>query len=456
MQYFPCFFDVKDQPCLVVGGGVVAERKARLLLRAKAKLTVVAPSIQKTLEKLLLEYQTDGLICREFDEQDVDGMLLVVAATDDNLVNAKVSQLCKSRNIPVNVVDQPTLSSFIVPSIVDRAPLIIGVSSAGNSPVLARYVRAKLESILPSFTGLLTQAAGNLREQVKSKISVESVRRVFWENTIREAMEKSASSMLSVEAIEEYFREKLHLHEQESESKTRGHVYLIGAGPGGPDYLTIKGYRLLQQADVVLYDQLVSEQTVELARRDAIKVKVGKYAEPGAAIQKNIGQLLVSYARQDNIVVRLKGGDPSIFGRLDDEIKTLKQEQIDFSIVAGVTAASAVASVLSCSLTHKVHGERCLFMSAHDLSNRQIDWAALTKSNQTLVFYMARRSFTKIATQLMAFGSNYQTPAVLVFGALCADELCLRFTLESLARFELTHDLPSGPVLLLIGYTLSY
>ncbi|HAE04424.1 MAG TPA: uroporphyrinogen-III C-methyltransferase, partial [Gammaproteobacteria bacterium] len=338
MNYLPIFIDITQQPCLVVGGGDIALRKINLLLKANAAVTCVSKECCNGIEKLVKDNKIIR-IEKAFEATDINAQVLIVSATDDSDLNAQVSALAKTANIPVNVVDSPDLCSFVMPSIVDRSPIVIAISSAGKAPVLARLIRAKLESTIPHAYGKLAELAGNFRDQVKAKFNNIEDRRYFWEKTFSGIVAEKVFSGKVDEA-----KADLQAQLDGSTDSGIGEVYLVGGGPGDPDLLTFKALRLMQQADVILYDRLVSDGVMELVRRDAELIYVGKERDNHAVPQGDINQLLVDLAKQGRRVCRLKGGDPFIFGRGGEEIETLAENNIPFQVVPGITAASGCSA----------------------------------------------------------------------------------------------------------------
>ena len=336
MDFLPLFHKLQGRVVLVVGGGEVALRKARLLSDAGGQLRVVAPEVRDELTALAGEGRVH---LRGYESADLQGVALVVAATDDEPLNARISAEAQALGIPVNVVDAPALCSVIFPAIVDRSPLIVAVTSGGDAPVLARLIRAKIETWIPSTYGQLASLAKKFRERVKQLFPDVQQRRVFWEDVFQGQIAESV------------FAGKLGEGERLLEAKIAGaapralgEVYLVGAGPGDPDLLTFRALRLMQQADVVLYDRLVAPAIIELCRRDAERIYVGKRRAEHAVPQEEINQLLVDLAKQGKRVLRLKGGDPFIFGRGGEEIEQLAAEGIPFQVVPGITAASGCAA----------------------------------------------------------------------------------------------------------------
>ena len=411
MDFFPIFLDLENRDCLVVGGGKVAARKAALLLRAGAAVQIVAPDLCPELERLVTDKRVT-CAAREFGDADIQGKVLVIAATDRQDVNRRVSELAKQRNIPVNVVDQPELCSFIVPSVIDRSPVQVAVSTGGSSPVLARLLRARLESYVPAAYGRLARLVESFRERVKQRFSRMEQRRQFWENALQGEVAELLFAGRDDKAREQLERE---LAGSEDNPLPVGEVYLVGAGPGDPDLLTFRALRLLQMADVVVYDRLVAPPILELARRDAERIYVGKERDNHALSQENINQLLVRLAHEGKRVVRLKGGDPFIFGRGGEEIATLMENGVAFQVVPGITAASGCATYAGIPLTHRDYAQSVVFATGH-LQDGTVDlnWKALAHPNQTIVFYMGLHGVGVVSAQLIAHGLPADTPVALI------------------------------------------
>ncbi len=409
MDYLPLFTRIRSQHCLVVGGGTVALRKAGALARAGAVLHAVAPSICDELKTLCND--SGGLASeREFSEDDLDSKILAIAATDDEQVNRRVSEAAQTRHILVNVVDQPELCSVILPSIIDRSPLIIAVSSGGRSPVLARLLRAKLESTIPAGYGRLADLLGQFRDKVRAKIPDFDRRRDFWEHVLQGPIAELIFAGRR-DAAEAMLEEEIN----EPACEPRGEVYLVGAGPGDPDLLTFKALRLMQKADVVLYDRLVADEIVDLCRKDAEKIYVGKARSQHSMPQDDINQLLIALAKQGKRVLRLKGGDPFIFGRGGEEIAGLAGEKIPFQVVPGITAAAGCASYSGIPLTHRDHAQSVRFVTGH-LKDGSMDlpWSELVHTQQTIVFYMGLMGLPVICSEMIAHGRAPETPIALI------------------------------------------
>ncbi|MGR9072758.1 MAG: siroheme synthase CysG [Gammaproteobacteria bacterium] len=428
MDYLPVFLNLKNRRCLVVGGGNVADRKISLLLNAGAEITVIAPEFCAAVQALH-ENPAVELRQKAFAESDMDGFCLAVAATDEDAVNRRVSASARDKNVPVNVVDDPKLCSFIFPAIVDRSPVIAAVSSGGASPVLSRLLRARIESLVPAGYGRLAQLAANFRSVVKARIADPARRRIFWENVLQGPVAEQVFAGKSEEAEAAL---KAHL-ECEMPGKTGGEVYLVGAGPGDPDLLTFRALRLLQQADVVVYDRLVSPAILELARRDAERIYVGKQRLDHTLPQESINSLLVELAKQGKRVARLKGGDPFIFGRGGEEIETLAGEGVNFQIVPGITAASGCASYAGIPLTHRDHAQTCIFVTGHLKDGTvNLNWKQLAAPNQTVVIYMGLHGLETICQNLMRHGAPGDRPIALIQEGTRQTQQVLVGTLESM------------------------
>ncbi|RMD67684.1 MAG: uroporphyrinogen-III C-methyltransferase, partial [Gammaproteobacteria bacterium] len=445
MDYLPIFMDLRGRPCLVVGGGEVAARKAELLRQAGAEVTVVAPELGPTLKALAKEGAIRHLP-RPFAPADLQGMTLAIAATDTPSVNRQVSELAKARNIPVNVVDQPELCTFIMPSIIDRSPVQIAVSTGGASPVLARLLRARIEGLIPAAYGRLAQLVADFREEAKRRIKGGIARRAFWENVLEGPI---AEKVLT--GREEEARQALEEALERGMPEATGEVYLVGAGPGDPDLLTFRALRLMQKADVVLYDRLVSPAILELVRRDAERIYVGKKRNYHALRQDEINALMVSLAKQGKRVLRLKGGDPFIFGRGGEEIATLAEEGIPFQVVPGITAASGCAAYAGIPLTHRDYAQSCLFATGH-LKDGTIDlnWEALVQPQQTVAIYMGLSGLPVICRELIAHGMPKDMPAALVEQGTTAQQRVHIGTLETLPGIA-EKARPHAPTLLIVG-----
>jgi len=450
VRFLPLFFDIKDKPCLVVGGGDIALRKSRLLVRSGATLTVVAPKICDSLKVLV---EKEGVIKeRAYKAEDINGTALVVAATDCEDINAQVSKDAQAINIHVNVVDSPAISTFIFPAIIDRSPIVIGVSSGGASPVLARLIRAKLESTIPAAYGRLAALVGGFRDRVKQKFSTINERRAFWEEVLQGPVadqvfagkEQDAKALLNS-----------LLDDKNQKPSTTGEVYLVGGGPGDPDLLTFRALRLMQQADVVLYDRLVSKGVLDLVRRDADLIYVGKAKSDHAVPQEEINEMLVRLAKKGHRVLRLKGGDPFIFGRGGEEIDRIAEEGIPFQVVPGITAASGCASYAGIPLTHRDYSQSVRFVTGHLKEGElSLEWSELAHSNQTVVFYMGLTGLEVICKKLMELGRSPQTPIALIQQGTTRSQKVVEATLETIVE-RVANEVIKPPTLIIVGEVVS-
>ncbi|MBY4675458.1 siroheme synthase CysG [Marinobacterium arenosum] len=446
MDYLPLFYKVQSQDVLLVGGGQIALRKARLLARAGATITVVSHQVCDELQLLLDQHQGIAVI-GEYHSALLDGKMLVVAATNDEALNERVHYDAAERQVPINVVDNPRLCTFVFPAIVDRSPIVIGISSGGKAPVLARLLRAKLETLIPSGYSKLGELAGKFRQQVKERFSTINQRRKFWEDVLQGQVAEQvfAGRLEDANTLIEQKLERADPHHQ------LGEVYLVGAGPGDPELLTFKALRLMQQADVVFYDRLVSQEILELCRRDADLVYVGKARDKHSVPQQGINQLLVEHAKLGKRVVRLKGGDPFIFGRGGEELEELKQHNIPFQVVPGITAASACSTYAGIPLTHRGYAQSVKFITGQ-LKNRTADlnFAELIHPNQTLVFYMGLHTLDHLSKQLIAHGKPATTPVAIVSRGTRADQQVLTGSLADIAERQQQAQLPA-PALIIVG-----
>jgi len=445
VQYLPVCLRLQDTPVVLVGGGTVATRKARLLLRAGANVTVVSPEVSAELEQLLADH---GGVWQQsrYRETDLHGKKLAVAATPERATNEQIYQHAMALSLPVNVVDAPELCSFIFPSIIDRDPLLIAITSSGKSPVLARILRRKIEAMVPAAYGRLAEFAGRFRQLVKEHIVQDTPRRLFWEQAMEGTLAEQVLAGRERQA-EAQLRERL----QDTEALHGGEVYLIGAGPGDPDLMTFKAARLLQSADVVLYDRLVSPVIVDMARRDAQRIYVGKKRADHAVAQTDINQLLLELAQQGKRVVRLKGGDPFIFGRGGEEIELLAKHRIPFQVVPGITAANGAACYAGIPLTHRDYAQSVRFVAGYLKGDRvEHDWSVFQSTTETLVFYMGLIGLPVICEQLQAHGRSPDTPVALVERGTLLEQRVLLGTLATMVDV-VEREQPTAPTLIIVG-----
>ncbi|MCB5185039.1 siroheme synthase CysG [Methylobacillus gramineus] len=445
METLPIFMKIRHRRCVVIGGGDVASRKVSLLLKAGAAVTVIAPELYATL----IEWVDAGEIRHinaMFQPEQLDGACIVIAATDDEDVNRQVSAAAMSRNIPVNVVDAPELCTFIVPSIVDRSPILVAVSSGGAAPVLARMLRTRIETMIPATYGKLAALAADFRDQVKQRFSNSQQRRIFWEDVFQGPIGEQVLS-----GQESAARQALQQVLKGSGDTHHGEVYLVGGGPGDPDLLTFRALRLMQQADVCVYDKLVSKEVMELVRRDADLVYVGKTRDQHTLPQEKINDLLVRLAQEGKRVLRLKGGDPFIFGRGGEEIETLMEHGVPFQVVPGITAANGVSSYAGIPLTHRDYAQSCLFTTGHLKDGSvDLDWPALVRPGQTVVIYMGLVGLPEICRQLILHGAPANRPIAIVQQGTTPRQRVVAATLETLAEKVEAAGL-KAPCLIIVG-----
>ena len=446
MEHLPIFINLKQKPVLVVGGGDIALRKINLLIKAQARVDCLSPFFCEGMNSLSRDNYVN-LINKSFEPADIKDYSVIIAATDDATVNSSISSIAHDKRIPVNVVDSPALSSFIMPSIVDRSPVIIAVSSAGKAPVLARIIRAKLETVIPSAYGILAEIAGEYRQKVKDRFSKIKDRRAFWEATFSGVIAEKVFSGRINEA-----KDDIEKQLNDSVEMELGEVYLVGAGPGDPDLLTFKALRLIQQADVVLYDRLVSKGVMDLVRRDSELIYVGKKGGSDKSTrQVDINNQLVELAKSGKRVCRLKGGDPFIFGRGGEEIESLSEHDIPFQVVPGITAASGCSSYAGIPLTHRDYSQSCRFVTAH-LKNgtTNLPWDEFIVDQQTIVFYMALSGANYICEKLMEHGMDKDMPIAIIEKGTMPEQKVYISSLTKLPDLLAKEDI-HAPTLMIVG-----
>jgi uroporphyrin-III C-methyltransferase / precorrin-2 dehydrogenase / sirohydrochlorin ferrochelatase len=452
MDYLPVFLRLEGKPVVVVGGGEVAARKVQWLLRAGARVRLIAPQVNAALAQRAAAAELAHR-AGEFATADLRGAVAVVAATADRGVNAAVSAAAQLLGIPVNVVDDPELSSFIFPAIIDRSPLIVAVSSAGHAPVLARGVREQIEALLPARLGALARFMGRHRKGVQRALAAGG-RRAFWERIVRGSVGTQVLQGQEVQA-ESGLRRELRASQlttpQAGDGAALGEVYLIGAGPGDPDLLTLRALQLLQQADVILYDRLVGEAVLDRARRDAQRIFVGK--ESGERGQQDrIHALLVELASRGKRVARLKGGDPFVFGRGGEELEILQAHGIPYTVVPGITAALGAAAASGLPLTHRRLAQSVTFVSGHGHEGEGAlsDWRFFANPQHTVVFYMGVAQLPRIVARLRAAGAAAEHPVAIIERATLPQQRVLRGALADIAALAAAQQV-EPPALLIVG-----
>ena len=479
MNTFPLFFKLEDRKVLIVGGGEVALRKADLLSRAGACITILAPDISHELQVLLTDSKHE-FIYENYNKTYMSGARVIIAATDDETLNHQIHADATELNIPVNVVDTPHLCDFIFPAIIDRNPIVIGISSNGKAPVLARLLRARLETLIPQGYGKLAKLAGEFRSEVKAKIPTLTGRRQFWERAfegqvsqlmfagneteataqLQADLDSTAAAISKKSDDTDSVRESDAIKnvapdESEKSLPAVGEVYIVGAGPGDPELLTFKALRLMQQADVVFYDALVSPQVLDLCRRDADKVFVGKKRSNHTVAQLGINELLVNHAKQGRRVVRLKGGDPFIFGRGGEEIESLRANNVPYQVVPGITAANAAASYAGIPLTHRDHSQSVRFVTGFLKAGApNSNFKNFLNTDETVVFYMGLHSLARLTEGLVDAGRSSETPIAIVSNASMPNQQVLTGTLATIVAKQEQAQLPT-PALLIMGDVVS-
>lgn len=443
MNYLPIFVDLKHRPVLVVGGGHVALRKIDALLKAGADVKIVAEKLNASVQDLVQSARVEWL-AKRFQAEQLAQVYLVIAATDDHTLNRCVFEAAEAQQRLVNVVDDQPHCSYIFPSIINRSPVQIAISSGGTAPVLIRLLREKLEALIPHNIGTMATISAKWRNAVKAKFPQLSRRRRFWEKLFtRQRFQRLTENHQTAEA------EALLRQELQADNPDVGEVALVGAGPGDAGLLTLKGLQAVQQADVVLYDALVSESVLELVRRDADKVFVGKRAGKHSVKQEETNRLLLEYAKQGKRVVRLKGGDPFVFGRGGEELEMLKAADIPFSVVPGITAALGATAYAGIPLTHRDHAQTAMFITGHRQSNGEpLKWKTLAQSNQTLVVYMGTIKAQELTDMLQKYGKPADTPVAIISNGTLPQQKVRTGILSELATLA---ERAETPALIVIG-----
>jgi uroporphyrin-III C-methyltransferase/precorrin-2 dehydrogenase/sirohydrochlorin ferrochelatase len=449
MDHLPIFLNVKGKHALVVGGGTVACRKADLLVRAGCSLTVLSPELNDDMARLVRAHQLEHRT-GELSADDLDGCALAFGASSDKAANRLLHDLAAAAGIPVNVADNPELCDFIMPAVLDRTPLLVAIGSGGTSPLLTRMIKARFETTIPAAYGRLAEFAGSYRDRVKAAIPNITRRRRFWETMIAGPVAEHLFSSQEEQAAE-LMDKLLEGAATDGDQPPQGEVYLVGTGPGDPDLLTFRALRLMQQADVVLYDRLVSDDILNLARRDATRVYVGKMPKEHTVPQDKIIGMLISLAQEGKRVLRLKGGDPFIFGRGGEEIATLAENNIPFQVIPGVTAANGCAAYAGIPLTHRDHAQGCVFVTGHEKDGQlNLNWDSLVQPRQTVVVYMGLASLDTISEGFLGHGADPATPAAIIENGTRAGQRVITGTLESLPGKAVAAGIKS-PALLIIG-----
>ena len=453
MKYFPFFMELSKQSILLIGGGEVAERKLDLLLKANASVTIVSPEFTSYIEELFVNKNINPIK----DYYNIkylysSSFAFVIAATNDESLNEQVAKDANDNKILVNVVDKPKICDFIFPSILERGPITVAVSTGGASPVLARMLRTKLETMIPGAYGRLAKIVSENRIPVRKKLVNSKSNGIFWEQMLNGKFLELVLSGQDEEAVKFL---NIEIDNFDEQKKGEGEVYLVGAGPGDPDLLTFRALRLMQQADVALYDRLVHPSIIDLIRRDAEKIYVGKQRDNHTVRQEEINALLVKYAKEGKRVLRLKGGDPFIFGRGGEEIDSLVDNNISFQVVPGITSASGCSAYSGIPLTHRDHAQSCIFVTGHLKKGKlDLNWEKLIQPNQTIVFYMGLVSINIICSQLIKFGLDPKTPCALVEQGTTRNQKVYTSTVDEMNNL-VEKEKPSAPTIFIIGHVVT-
>ncbi|MGI9235030.1 MAG: siroheme synthase CysG [Woeseiaceae bacterium] len=447
MDYFPAFLKLQGRPCLIVGGGDIALRKARLLLSAGALISVVAPETSRAFHAFL---KTNSIVLtrRKFLASDVDGNWLVVSATGNAAVERAVFESSSAAGVFCNGVDDKRNCSYVTPAIVDRSPVVVAISSGGVAPVLARRLRAKIEMLLPQDLGRLADLAGTWRDKVAKSLDTLSGRRRFWESVFEGPVTSFAIGGYIDKAEQEMAKLLLDFG---TKPREQGEAWLVGAGPGDPELLTVRAVQIMQAADVILHDRLVSDEVLAVARRDADLISVGKLPGGESTRQEDINQLLVSLVRSGKRVCRLKGGDPFIFARGGEELEALRMAGLRCSVVPGITAAAGCAAEAAIPLTHRDVSQSVVFVAAHGKDSvDQLDWPSLARDRQTLAFYMAVKRFPELMNNLIANGRPADTPIAIIERGTLPEQRVMRGRLGQLALLADAQQI-RAPAMLIVG-----
>jgi len=449
LDHLPIFFNVKGKRALVVGGGTLAARKADLLLRAGCELNVVATSLDDDFARLLTDRQIEHS-SQDLCAADLDGCVIAFGASSDDSINQQLHQLAVAAGVPVNVSDRPEYCDFVMPALVDRSPLLVAIGSGGTTPLLTRMLKARFETSIPASYGRLAEFAGSYRDRVKDSVPDITRRRRFWETMIDGPIAEHLFSGQEEQATA-LMNSLLEDAAAEGDQPPRGEVYLVGTGPGDPDLLTFRALRLMQQADVVLYDRLIGDGILNLVRRDAERIYVGKMKEDHSVPQEDISKMLIRLAQEGKRVLRLKGGDPFVFGRGGEEIEMLADNGVTFQVIPGITAANGCAAYSGIPLTHRDHAQSYVVVTGHEKDGQlNLNWASLIQPRQTVVVYMGLTSLGTITAGFISNGADPATPAAVIEKGTRAGQRVISGTLETLAEKSEVAEIES-PALIIIG-----
>ena len=447
MEYLPIFLDIRGKKVVVDGGTTVAARRVERALAAGAQVHLFDPAPSEEFRDLL-GHENLTHHARALTPDDMEGAIVAWGAAEDEARDAALHGAAKAHGALCNVADVPEYCDFITPSVVDRSPLVVAISTAGAAPVIARILRARIESLLPPAYGRLASFMGRFREKVAARFADSRLRRRFWERMIDGP---AGDLFLAGDAKGAEAHILAELADEEDPGFARGEVYLVGAGPGDPDLLTFRALRLMQRCDVVLYDRLLGKDILELVRRDAERIYVGKLPSRHTLSQEEISALLVKLAKEGKRVLRLKGGDPFIFGRGGEEIEALAENGIPFQVVPGITAAAGCTAYAGIPLTHRDHAQACLFVTAHGRAGvLGLDWDVLLRPNQTVAIYMGLSSLDALSEQFIARGADPDTPAAIIDNGTRPEQKVAVGTIADLEKMAEKEGL-KGPAMIVIG-----
>jgi uroporphyrin-III C-methyltransferase / precorrin-2 dehydrogenase / sirohydrochlorin ferrochelatase len=450
VDQLPVFFQIKGKSVAVVGGTTVAARRAELALRAGAKVRVFSEALEGDFRSIESHERFEH-VPQAPSASEIEGCALVFCSTGDAAADRAAAGLAQQAKVPINVADAPELCDFIMPSIVDRDPLVIAISTGGISPVFARMIRARLESVIPTAYGRLVTLAGQYRERLSAIVGSSVLRRRFWERVLEGPVADRFLAGQEQEAKQELERALEAAGSDKGEAAPQGEVYLVGAGPGDPDLLTFKALRLMQRADVVLYDRLLPHGILNLVRREAEHIYVGKLPDDHIVPQEEITARLVKLAKEGKRVLRLKGGDPFMFGRGGEEIEAVMEAGIPVQVVPGITAATGCAAYAGIPLTHRDHAQACVFVTGHAKTGKlSLDWNALIQPRQTVAIFMGLGHLAELMEEFVAHGADAKMPAAIIDNGTRPNQRVVTGTIESLAGQAEKARL-HGPAIIIIG-----
>jgi len=449
MEFLPVFLKSANQKVIVVGGGVAAARKVDILLRSNCSVTVFASKLDDELQRLNQSGKIN-YVAGMVTTADLSGAIAVIGASRNPSVNKSLCKLARKCGVPANIVDNPERCDFIMPATVDRSPIIIAVSSSGTTPLLARLLRSRIETAIPAAYGRLAEFAGKYRKKVKEMVTDSKRRLRFWEEMTYGPVAEQVLAGKEKEA-QILANKMLERATERDEILTKGEVYLVGAGPGDPDLLTFRALRLMQQADVVLYDRLIGDGILDMVRRDAERIYVGKRKDDHTLAQEDISELLIRLAQEGKRVLRLKAGDPFTFGRGGEEIEALTEHKIAFQVVPGITAAHGCSSYAGIPLTHRDHAQSCMFVTGHVKDGEpDLNWDSLIQENQTVAIYMGLSSLSKICSNLIEHHANPQTPVAVIADGTRVGQRVVTGTLSDISNQVEQAGLKS-PAMIIVG-----